>query len=141
MRDPLLDEARARQRRTLRTIDDTALKGWRPPAHKVTGPAKADRPFAEIALRRAADELAPALMAWFTPLGDLHYADTAIATLQGRPPTISFEQLLAALAQTKAQATDQLERLRVDDNVIRWINLVVWADELADDGYCDLRLS
>ena len=141
MRDPSLDDARARQRRALRTFDDTLLKGWLPPPHHATGPPKNERPFAEIALRQAADELGAPLGVYFAALADLSYADTATAIIRARKPKTSFETYLAALAQKRLQALDQLERLRVDDNIVRWVNLVVWADQLADDGYRDPRLT
>ena len=72
---------------------------------------------------------------------DLAYAETATTAIQSRLDELPFEPVLAALADTRVQAVDQLERLWFDTNdAARWVHLVVWADELAEDGYRDSRL-
>jgi len=141
-RDGLLDEARARQRRTLRAIPDDILAGWRPPSGDVSFPAGLDARSMEIAVRRAADDLTPPLAIFLAGLTDLAYAETATAIIQSRQPGVSFQQFLDTLAQTRVRALDELERIRLEDGVgDRWVHLVVWADEFAQDGYRDPRLA
>ena len=141
MQDPLLAEARARQRRTLRAIPDALLANWRPSHTDAVEPVDADRSHIEIALRRAADELGQRIEPFLAPVRDLAYAETATVAIRSRLDHLSFETILAALADTRAQALDQLDRLYFDqDEAARWVHLVVWADDLADDGYREGRL-
>ena len=125
----------------MRAIHDTIFSGWRPQPSKATASPKAERPFVEMALRRAADETSSALEFFFAPSRELAYAETATAAIQARPTKLSFEPVLAALASTRDKAMFDLQAIRVEDDVAsRWVQLVVWADELADDGYRDPRL-
>ena len=141
-RDGLLDEARARQRRNLRAIPDDLLARWRPPSSDVSPPTGSDARSVEIALRRAADDVTPPLAPFLAGLTDLAYAQTATASIESRQPEVSFQQFLATLAQTRIRALDELARIRLQDGAGgRWVHLVVWADELAEDGYHDPRLT
>lgn len=142
MPDPVLDDARARHRTTLRSIPEVLLFGWTPPPADAPPPAEADRRFVEVALRRVADEVAPALEFFFEPVRRLAHAEAAVAAIQGRQGPLSFEPVLASLEELRRQATDELEHLLLDDQKLsRWVHLAVWADEVADDGYRDPRLT
>ena len=125
----------------MRAIHDTIFSRWRPQHSSVTHTPEAERPFVEMALRRAADEASSNLEPFFAPSREFAYAETATAAVQARPTELSFEPVLAALTKTREQAMFDLQAVRVEDDVAsRWVHLVVWADELADDGYHDPRL-
>jgi hypothetical protein len=136
------DERRAEQRRRLRSVPAEFL--WRSVGkiHLVDD----DRALAEVEMRRLADEEMGSLLPFFTHWEGregLRVLKEALAEAEPLtpPPHGPFFEIRQKV-ETDPRLRDQTSMTNEKVNsLIRFVAFLTWADDLADDGYTDGRVS
>jgi hypothetical protein len=145
-RTPEFDELRALQRRQLRYVPVSLLERYQLDA--LPGAGEPDG-FDEDVVRDLADQEARNLVELFENFEIHARVERQAAFLYERSGSEAgiddFQATLVDLATLLAATQTSLFTASIDDDraarLERFVKLVIWADELADDGYVDDRLA
>ncbi len=143
--DPFLseefEELRATQRRCLREIPSAFLMV--PVPQLVEAIEEGDRSFVESELRRLADvELAGLhdLLASVARIEVSLLVEKVLRAVPLRPPPDSFVGLRQTAGREAMTAIPVQIDPEVQHGLVRLVALLTWADDLAEDGYTDVRI-
>lgn len=134
---PELDRLRSRQRRDLAAIDEVLVSGAS--SRSIAEPDG----MTELALRAKAEARRASLGSLPDQLLDAAKAQALATFLDQRVDDRSSDEHLEelALGAANARLAMRSDLVGVDyGTFVQWVHLLVWSDEVADDGYRDSRL-
>lgn len=143
-----LDDLRSAQRRLLARMPNRWINTAFPPFKKDYDPGAVydnlvDRHRLESDFRTLVQSQFADAVEWLTerqtpfrPEDVQHFLDSRLQNFDGNANDL-YE---AAMQQRQAEAGDD-QPVALQPKIHRVIGLLIWADELADDGYCDPRLA